>query len=279
MLLTYNFLLPLVLEFSDDKDVLTNVLPTGKFLRPYLLNYQLKRVVNSVTSDNISLLDRYLPVVVTAIKDVDTMEALRRVPRSVKHLILDDWFNYPLVPGCVPPVRSLTFGYVFNSEVQVGSIPDSVTHLTFGHRFNQRLTPGAIPSSVTSLTFGADFNQPLSPGIIPDSVTHLKFGLTFTQHIHPFTIPNSVTHLEFGFYFNQPLQPDCIPPSVQNLSFGWSFKQHLHRGLIPPSVIHLTVRTLPVDVKSLADSEKDLTLPRQIARSASPVLIQGVSVN
>ncbi len=61
------------------------------------------------------------------VKFIVTKNNIKNIPLDVTHLIFDNDFNQPLIPG---------------------AIPNSVRHLEFGELFNQPLIPGAIPNKI-----------------------------------------------------------------------------------------------------------------------------------
>eukprot|EP01133_Synstelium_polycarpum_P016995 gene16995-20225_t len=72
-------------------------------------------------------------------------------------------------------------GHNFDSPLQDGWIPSTVTHLTFGFQFgfSTTLQKGWIPPSITHLEFGENLKTNLSPEIIPTSVTHLTLPISY----------------------------------------------------------------------------------------------------
>lgn len=84
--------------------------------------------------------------------------------------------------------------------------------------FDQKLEIGNVPDSVTHLKLGGLFNKELEIGHIPYGVTHLKFNDRFDQKLQEGHIPNSVTHLSFGRYFSQILEADHIPTNLESIT-------------------------------------------------------------
>lgn len=229
----YPFLIPLVVEYLHDKDVLTALLLINRWIRLDLSGYCLKQFVRQCNIAKIASVKRYLPLRATCVKKVTSLPI--SLPSewqhsSLKKISFDVYFNQPIAVGTIPDsISHLSFssepgsyhGAGFNRPLLIGSIPSSVTHLEFGHAFNQPIAVGTIPNSVTHLTFGHNFDQPIEVGVIPDSVTHCTFGTYFDQLIVPGSIPHSVTHLKFcpGFRKSLHLPDDSIPPSVISLKF------------------------------------------------------------
>ena len=97
------------------------------------------------------------------------------------------WSKSRHPPPSLPFLRHLSFGYLFNREVDNLSFP--LQSLTFGTTFNQSVD--YLPTSLLQIRFGGYFNQP---------VDHL---------------PPSLTKLNFGIHFNQPV--DYLPSSLLKL--------------------------------------------------------------
>ena len=139
----------------------------------------------------------------------------------------------------------VTFFIDLNEILEIGSIPDNVTHLNCKNNCKQPLQLGVIPSSVTHLDFSKNFNTPLRVGVIPSSVTHLTFGFDFKQSLHVGIIPSSVTHLTLTRldFFTSSKENLVIPSSVTHLTLGqWCCMETIIRKkIIPPTVTHLTI--------------------------------------
>ena len=56
-------------------------------------------------------------------------------------------------------LQNLTFGWMFNQDLEGVTLPGNLQTLTFGARFNQNLEGVTLPGNLQSLTFGACFNQ------------------------------------------------------------------------------------------------------------------------
>lgn len=64
-LFRYPFLFPLITELLHDEDVLERLLLTGKSIKPFLLNYPLKRWISQKSAQIYRASTRYLSVVIT----------------------------------------------------------------------------------------------------------------------------------------------------------------------------------------------------------------------
>ena len=71
--------------------------------------------------------------------------------------------------------NQIIFDDRFNSKIQSGYFPSSLTHLTFGRSFNQSVD--SLPPRLTHLIFGEEFNK--SVNNFSSSLTYLTFGMEF----------------------------------------------------------------------------------------------------
>lgn len=295
LLLEYPFLMPLVLEFLDDKDVLTRLLVTGKSIKSSLTGYKLKIRVTPSRAKAISGWNMYLPVMVQKIhdwngEDLRSHGALQEVlskksfkgpigvadlPISLTSLTLSDVFNAPIDRGMPPPfLKTVVFGNSFNQPIPFGVLPSKVKTLLLGSSFNQKLVPGAIPQSVETMFFGlvakkGQFNKPLVPGTLPNSLISLFAGAAFNQPLLPNVIPASVSTLFLGTRFNHPLHEDVMPSKITFLRLGAEFSAAL---FMPPMLqqLHLAcplhkicmLNSMPISLTELQlKLESDDVLP------------------
>lgn len=266
-LIEFPFLMPLLLKFLDDKDVLQNLLITGKEMRPSLVAYRLKRFLPPCEARHITGWHRYLPVQPSIISDwkgenvryCTSMEQLNvsdeydeplipgDLPLSLQMLALGDAFNQPLSRGMLPPqLKHLEFGKAYNQPVEVGVLPASLNHIVFGDSFNQPLIPDVIPYGVTRIDFGATwetscFNKPLVPGALPESVTKLTLSAEFNQQLIHSCFPSSLKTLYFDEIFNKPLTPGILPNSITDLRLSNEFNQPLTADIVPANLERIDI--------------------------------------
>ncbi|KAM9989914.1 hypothetical protein ACTFIY_005967 [Dictyostelium cf. discoideum] len=105
-------------------------------------------------------------------------------------------------------------------NLNVGSIPATVTSVILLNGFNFQLYNGILPSSVQVLYVG-DIKKPISNGSIPTSVSTLFLLYGFNQKISE--IPPNVTNMYFGdihlegilfVYINHLLVNNNLSPAI-----------------------------------------------------------------
>ena len=181
------------------------------------------------------------------------------LPNSIINLTFGYNFNKE-IKGKLPNfVKKLILGYEFKQFVDIGDIPDSVTHLVFNGpvHLSQRnfIDTGALPNNIIDLTLREydsvyktipssvrylTINSLKITKPIPNFITHLTFGNNFNSPLELGSIPDSVTHLTFGNNFNKKISIGVLPESITHLTFGKRYKCPLEIGVIPESVTHLT---------------------------------------
>ncbi|KAM9995001.1 hypothetical protein ACTFIY_001175 [Dictyostelium cf. discoideum] len=194
------------------------------------------------------------------------------IPSTVSEFIFHDGFNQSLEPGIIPRNYKVRFPFSpmegaqhltlhnIKSELNIGSIPESVHQLILKDGFSQTLKPvvipktvsslilqlitqpliiGSIPNTVSAIFFHKDFNQLLTAGIIPECVKRLVFHQLhlgkIKQPLLVNSIPNSVTYLNITNGFNQALTPGIIPNSIDELILG-SVNTQIVEGSIPKTI-------------------------------------------
>jgi hypothetical protein len=173
MIFAYSFVVPLVIEYLSDIDVLTKFIVCGKEVKHAIRQYDLKQTMHQhrVEVLCLTLPGSYLPMYVVSMKDVYDLETLSNHPH-LKRIYFGTRYNYVIPPNIIPnTVTEIHFGANFNHPIRQGCLPNSLTHLVFGHDFNQRLIAGSIPESVQVIEFGWKFNQPIDAGVLSDHVT------------------------------------------------------------------------------------------------------------
>lgn len=126
ILLKYQFLISLLIEHLDDKDVLTSLLLINKHIRTDLHGYSVKRFIQQRDVSRVASIHHYLPVKVNCL--------------HVSHLPIVLPYYCDL-----SALKKLKFVEQFRQHIAVGSIPASVTHLEFGFDFDQPILIGLIP--------------------------------------------------------------------------------------------------------------------------------------
>ena len=130
-------------------------------------------------------------------------------------------------------LQTLTFGPLFNQNLECLTLPSGLQHLTFGASFNQSLAGVTLPSSLQSLTFDRDFNFRLQGVTFPENLRSLTFGRGFDQSLEGLIFPSSLETLLFGSLFNQPLTNVNFPSSLRSLTFGTRFNLPIDDVILP----------------------------------------------
>lgn len=274
-LLNHSFLIPLLLHFLDDEDVLTGLLVTGTIMKPCLTDYLIKSSITPQIAQDITNWTRYLPVRIISIHDHEGQDL--RFYSGLRSLTTHEDFDDPIPIGVLPlSLKSLELGMEFSQPIPVGVLPLGLEEVTFGFHFNQPLVAGALPQSLTSVLLSCYFNQQILPGQIPDSVKTLRLGESFSdpeseedsefnQPLPPGAIPNSVTNLMLSQYFTQVLQPGSLPSSLRILSIGSDFNQPFTADVVPQGLTSLSLGEKFANMLCLPPSLKFLKLKSPIS--------------
>ena len=172
-----------------------------------------------------------------------------KLPRKLTHLEFDVFDRTVSFMSFPKTLKSISFGYEFNQNIDNVSFPKGLTHLKFGQSFNQGIEyPVTFPESLTHLKFGDSFNQKIA--YFPKSLTHLKFGRSFgrslveslgrsfTHNIGMLASLKNLTHLTLKGY-NQAIGPGVLPARLTHLTLGPDFEHTLGLGVLPRSLTHL----------------------------------------
>lgn len=256
-LFTYQFLLPLLLDYLTDSDVLARLVVSHRSIASSIKRslhcYDVKRLLPIATARMIVQMRSInqsidLPLAFIRIKGlssddahlINTIKWSRRADHEF-HFTFIDGLNRPnLVAGSllithhhashVRSINQLTSSDNRNPKLRTLQLtcPSSsssceVTHLTFYNTtcdhalIYSPLEPGAIPESVVDIDFG-NVSYALIAGSLPSSLTRLKLGV-------------AAARLDFGI----------LPTSLTSLDLG-EYAGDLKVGVIPESVIQLKLR-------------------------------------
>eukprot|EP01132_Coremiostelium_polycephalum_P002678 gene2678-3323_t len=167
-----------------------------------------------------------LPLVYLSVMENFTPQT--RLPQTLEHL---ECYTRDLFVNLLPSnLKTLSLhGNLRN--IEVGSIPSSVTEMAISARLKISLTKGMIPTSVTKLSISKGIDVSVDFPFIPDSVKELY--LTSNS-------PNLPEH---------PLSIGSIPSSVEILELGSCYNKELEQGLLPPNLKKLTIsnKNIPFD--------------------------------
>lgn len=306
-LFKYPFLFPLITELLHDEDVLESLLLTGKSIKPFLLNYPLKRWITQKSAQIYRSSTRYLSVVITRMNEVEdadlsSFRGLKEVrlchngsikagmfPNSITHIACDKRGEQESKAKATCG-RMLPYDYYtcFNQPISIGCLPGRLMVLKLGQIFNHPLEVGTLPSSLRTLCLSLDFNQPLQIGCIPDSVSELDLGHNFNQLLVPGVIPDSVMRLTLSDMYAHPLLSGVIPNSVTSLTLTIRSPNLVQPSSIPQSVIklgiqgHIPVGIIPTSVTHLRVGGKGFfagRLSHDIAAHMIPASVTHLCIN
>ncbi|KAM9983626.1 hypothetical protein ACTFIY_000341 [Dictyostelium cf. discoideum] len=135
------------------------------------------------------------------------------IPQSLTYLNFGSNFNQEIYKGALPNLIEINFGSRFNRYLDPGVLPiNSLKKLILSTDFNKKLEIGSLPDSITHLTFGYNYNQPIIS--LPSSLTYLE--LNCPNYSHKIDIPNlfppclSKLVLSKNFQQNNLISRDCF---------------------------------------------------------------------
>ncbi len=167
----------------------------------------------------------------------------------------------------------------FNSQIQPGVLPNSITHLKFGYDFNKPILPNSLPTSLTHLKFDSSFNQEIIPGSLPESLKYLTFDYGFRNRDRPFALGSLPAELEFlyiGQHFNEPIIPGSLPENLKILVLGQRFNHPLGEGILPVRLEKLVLSnnySQPLESIVFPPGLKELSMPSELNRAITPGLL------
>ena len=126
---------------------------------------------------------------------------------------------------------------VCENQLQISSLPSSLTVLQLPYRYNQLLLPGVLPDSLLQLTLSHLHLHSLQPGVFPASLERLclrGWSQPLTAHMWPPRL--KALRLD---KLDQPLQAGLLPASLLYLSFGSHVRQPLLPGFLPHGLVEL----------------------------------------
>ncbi|KAF2070544.1 hypothetical protein CYY_008134 [Polysphondylium violaceum] len=144
-----------------------------------------------------------------------------------------------MTSGCIPnSVKKLTL-ISFNQPLLINVLPLGLLYLDMGNKFNSTIETGSLPSTITFLKIPS-FNQQLENGVLPSNLIYLDIS-KYQQTIKPSILPSSIETLLFNHSNHIPIEIGSIPSSVKFLTLAWNLKTSVGPGVIPDSVIDLTL--------------------------------------
>ncbi|KAM9990918.1 hypothetical protein ACTFIY_006974 [Dictyostelium cf. discoideum] len=163
----------------------------------------------------------------------DTLDTIEFIYFFNKPLI-NKHINYDYNSNYHCNLKSITFGYEFNQEINENLFPRSLTTLKFGGSFNQKLIPGIFKyqSKLISIEFGENFNNkgfplPFNNQVFPNSLQILKFANNFSSPLidQLSSLPN-LTTLKFPNFLKLQINStnilNSIFPSLKTINCNYN---------------------------------------------------------
>lgn len=215
-------ILKIILEFLEEKDNDSCHLVNKRFCE---INYDVKTFI--VEEFRQKTFFSYNSIVKMKLvgEQYDKMLFSNKIPKSLKHLTIDCYFNKSIYYLNFTSITHLVLSENFNQKID--NLPKTLTHLTLGDCFDKSVNK--LPESLTHLIIGDSFNNSVDK--LPELLTHLTLGRNFNNQSVD-SLPKKLTHLTLGDYFGQTV--DNLPESLTYLSLGSNFDQqvdHLPDGL------------------------------------------------
>ena len=207
----------------------------------------------------------------------------------------------PLPPGLLPEgLKLLRLSRGFN-QLELGSLPSTLSFLQLGPGCSAPLVPAVLPASLLCLSTSMDSRlcAQLIDGSLPASLQRLRlWGWSRTlvdvwppqlkalhlerlqEALQPGDLPASLQYLSFGYYLPFELLPNILPSSLEELRLSYQYLHPLAPGVLPPSLRALTLGQAlyrPLEVGSLPEGLLYLRfLPLSRSRARLPPLQPGV---
>ncbi|KAN0043493.1 hypothetical protein ACTA71_011152 [Dictyostelium dimigraforme] len=206
-----------------------------------------------------------------------------KFPPNLTSLTFPNYFNEPIPSGYFLnlPLKSLTFGKIFNQYIDNQTLPSTLSSLDLNESGN--FINFSSLNQLVSLKFGLTNSNPKENKILPNSlreisfiypedsiikkedipmgVLSLSFDRYFNQSIGKSILPDTITTISFNHRFDQIIGKDVLPNSLTSLTFGISFKQIIEVGTLPNSITFLSfgscyrfnfpIGSLPTSLKEL----------------------------
>lgn len=272
-LFRHSFLLPLIVDYLDDADVLLGLLPINSSIKQYLDRYQIKRSVTEHQYRFLTGTARYFTPVITRLEyvtdpkltSISTLKAVKMddlksditvgmISESVEELYFK--YSHPLCEGMLPKhlkVLHMREGNKYQ-PIKPGILPNELQELVVGDGFGP-VKIGSLPSSLTSISWeDENYNGNLSfgAGMFPESLTSLKLHVSFDdscieynsdddeEQVVPVMFPSKLTDLDV-YLDDSHMDGARIPTRVRTLTLG--LNGFLDQHAIPPfaSVETLTI--------------------------------------
>lgn len=209
----------------------------------------------------------------------DTLDTIEFIYFFNKPLI-NKHINYDFSSNYHCNLKSITFGYHFNQEINENLFPRSLTTLKFGESFNQKLIPGIFKyqCKLISIEFGENFNNkgfplPFNNQVFPNSLQNLKFANNFNSPLidQLSSLPN-LTILKFPNFLELQIGStnilNSIFPSLKTINCNYNYNNQVEgtNGGIEwtTSITSLTLLTFnnnSIIYSFLPKSLKHLSLP------------------
>ncbi|EFA80698.1 hypothetical protein PPL_06282 [Heterostelium album PN500] len=184
---------------------------------------------------------------------------------NVKKFKYCETLQYPLPSS----LKKLSFGDVFNKDLDRESFPDGIEVIRFGENFSKSIEPGVLPVSLKKISFGPVYEAPLVSGSLPPRLEILKYSSSpITTNI----LPHTLRALKFVPISWLPLIKEL--PNLEVLHFDDSDNQYVVQvdlSEIPKSVTDLAflsdytlTSALPLTIKKFTVDNQKLFIYEEV---------------
>ncbi len=170
--------------------------------------------------------------------------SLRRVPKSVQNLVLQEDFilDDPADLLFLQGVTELSMECCYWGSLSRMIFPDSIQSLTIAgdtgrlEWFRDTIAGIKLPANLTSLTFGSDFDGSVDGLQLPNSLESLVFK-TVSEPLDNLKLPNTLKTLHLSFFrLNLSIERIKLPKSLRELYLGSYFNSSLESMKIPDNL-------------------------------------------
>lgn len=167
-----------------------------------------------------------LPVTKLIVNNIHVDENIS-LPTTITHLkfINMSYFHAKkILKKCTNVTHLIFLDVNFNTGVEKGDIPQTVTHLVFGNEFWQSLSSDILPPKLEYLDLGDIYDKCIYGEYIYPSIKYIK--LNCLSPIDDF-IPPTLTHLELNDICDR--EERCNPTSIKYLILSKNFSNPLNK--------------------------------------------------
>eukprot|EP01132_Coremiostelium_polycephalum_P004907 gene4907-6118_t len=147
------------------------------------------------------------------------------------------------------------------NRISMNLLPSTLTGLKLSSEIID-IEIGSLPNSLTELEFSDTIKFKITKGILPDSLLKLTFRKGISTSIKDFPlIPNQVkdfTYIGRNRDYDLTIPPNALPDSLENLTIHYVQRQSLGSGIIPSNIKSVDLNGC---LKILQDIEDDVDIP------------------